>query len=118
MARKHHDLLAWQEAIRLVEYAYRFTQHFPREEVYGLRSQIRRAAVSVPSNIAEGAGRSGRKEFMQFLFIARGSLCELETQVIIAKNLGLAADVTLIEQQVEKLFGLIGGLVNSLKKQV
>ena len=58
------------------------------------------------------------KLFMQFLFIARGSLCELETQVIIAKNLGLAADVTLIEQQVEKLFGLIGGLVNSLKKQV
>ncbi|MGH8225777.1 MAG: four helix bundle protein [Gammaproteobacteria bacterium] len=117
-ARKHHELLAWQEAIKLVEQTYRMTRHFPREEAYGLTSQMRRAAVSVPSNIAEGAGRGGRKEFIQFLSVARGSLCELETQLIVAKKLGLTTDSATVEHHLEKTFALIGGLINSTRKQV
>lgn len=88
MRRKRHDLLVWQEAIQLVKMVYEVTAGFPRDELYGLTSQMRRAAVSVPSNIAEGAARFGTKEFLQFLAIARGSLSEIETQIIIANRLG------------------------------
>ena len=80
--------MVWQKAIALVTDIYRLTQGFPREELYGFTSQIRRAAVSIPSNIAEGQGRLTRGEFRQFLGQARGSYAELETQLIIAKNLG------------------------------
>ena len=82
--RKHHELRVWSEAISLVKEIYRITSMFPREELYGLISQMRRAAVSVASNIAEGAARSGNREFMHFLYMARGSLSELETQVTVA----------------------------------
>ena len=88
----HRDLLIWQEAMNLAKDVYARTGSFPREEMYGLTSQMRRAAVSVPSNIAEGAGRSSDKEFRQFLMIARGSLSELETQVILAQELGFLAN--------------------------
>jgi four helix bundle protein len=88
MKRAHHDLKAWQEAMALVKMVYENTSGFPAEENFGLKSQIRRAAVSIPSNIAEGAARTGPKEFLQFLSISRGSLSELETQLLIAKNLG------------------------------
>ena len=79
LKRKHHSLLVWQEAMELVQEIYNVTALFPKEEVYALTNQMRRAAVSVPSNIAEGAARTGKKEFLQFLSIARGSLSELET---------------------------------------
>ena len=118
MARKHHGLLVWQEAINLVGLVYQASRNFPKEELYALTSQIRRAAVSIPSNIAEGAGRTGRKEFLQFLSIARGSLCELETQLILAKNFGYISDTSKIDQKIERVFGLLGGLMNSVKKQV
>ncbi|PJC75307.1 MAG: hypothetical protein CO012_03670 [Syntrophobacterales bacterium CG_4_8_14_3_um_filter_49_14] len=80
--RKHYELKAWQEAMELVKEIYRVTRDFPKEEIYGLVSQMRRAAVSIPSNISEGAARGGDREFIQFLIIARGSLSELETQLL------------------------------------
>lgn len=84
----HRDLMAWQMSKALVLDVYRVSKAFPREEVYGLTSQLRRAAVSVPSNIAEGHGRSSRREFHCFLGHARGSLLEVETQLEIARDLG------------------------------
>ena len=84
----HRDLLAWQKAMALVTEIYSATSCFPQQEMYGLMSQLRRAAVSVPSNLAEGHGRNSRKEFHQFIGHARGSLAEVETQIEIASNLG------------------------------
>jgi len=89
----HRDLLVWQKAMQLVTDIYHDTGTFPRDEVYGLTNQLRRAAVSVPSNIAEGHGRRSKKEFHHFVSQARGSLLEVETQLEIARNLGyLSAD--------------------------
>jgi len=91
--RSYRDLIAWQRAMDLVELVYGATRSWPKEELYELTSQIRRAVVSVPSNIAEGQGRSGAKEFAHHLSIARGSLAELETQTLVAQRLGyLASD--------------------------
>ena len=81
------DLQVWQRAMQLTVAIYRMTQTFPREEVYGLTSQIRRSAVSIPSNIAEGQGKLNTAEFRQFLGVARGSTCELQTQLEIARAL-------------------------------
>ena len=89
----HRDLLVWQKSMALVTDIYRVTQTFPKNELYGLTNQIRRAAVSVPSNLAEGHGRTSRKEFHHFIGQARGSLTEVETQLEIARNLNyLQAD--------------------------
>lgn len=82
----YHDLIVWQKGIELVKDIYSITKNFPREELYGLTSQIRRAAISIPSNIAEGWGRGTTKNYLQFLQISRGSLFELETQIIIANK--------------------------------
>lgn len=117
MARKHHDLIVWREAMELVTEIYSITAGFPKSENYGLTSQMRRAAVSIPSNIAEGAARAGSKEFLHFLSISRGSLSELETQILIAKNIGYLNKADIVLKQVEKVFGLIGGLMNSLRKK-
>lgn len=84
----HRDLIAWQKAMALVKDIYRSTEEFPNHELYGLASQLRRAAVSIPSNLAEGAARNSRREFHQFIGTARGSLAEVETQVEIARDLG------------------------------
>jgi four helix bundle protein len=88
MGHSYRDLIVWQKAIALAKLVYHATESFPRHEVYGLAAQVRRAAVSVPSNIAEGQGRLSRNEFRQFLGQARGSLLELETQIVIARELG------------------------------
>jgi len=93
MGQSYRDLIAWQKAMALVTQGYRATQGFPAEERYGLTSQRRRAAVSVPSNIAEGQARSSGKEFGRFLSNARGSLVEIETQVLIGPNLGYLTEV-------------------------
>ena len=114
--RKHHELLAWQEAIKLVKDVYKITDKFPTSEKFGLTNQIRRAAVSVPSNIAEGAARNTRKEFINFLSISRGSLSEVETQLIIAKELGYTQNDEIFNR-VEKIFALLGGLINSIRKK-
>jgi len=104
----------------LVLEVYRQTSSFPREETYGLTSQMRRAAVSIPSNIAEGKGRFYRKELLQFLFHARGSLLELRTQIRIAKELGFLA--TGKAESLTKQAGLVGrllnGLINSFQSEV
>jgi four helix bundle protein len=97
MAHSFRELVVWQRAMQLTIATYRLTQKFPREEIYGLTSQIRRAAVSVPSNIAEGHGRLTGGEYRQFLGIARGSNFELQTQLEIARSLELG-DSKLIEE--------------------
>ncbi|MGE5610409.1 MAG: four helix bundle protein [Bacillota bacterium] len=88
-SRDYRDLVVWQKAMDLVEAVYRATRSFPKEEVYGLMGQLRRCAVSIPSNIAEGQGRGTDKELVRFLHIAAGSLCEMETQVMISRRLEL-----------------------------
>ena len=90
MQRLHKRLDVWQESMTLATGIYKLTESFPRSEIYGLASQMRRAAVSVPSNIAEGAARRSSKEFSQFLNVAGGSLSELDTQVEIAANLDIS----------------------------
>lgn len=116
MRRKHRDLLAWQQAIALVAVVYLLTNSFPDSERFGLVAQMRRAAVSVPSNIAEGAARHSRKEFLHFLGIARGSLSELDTQLVIARELSFTHEVDELEAAISNLFGLLNGLINSLKR--
>ncbi|MCB9082604.1 MAG: four helix bundle protein, partial [Lewinellaceae bacterium] len=84
----HKDLDAWKISMELVQWIYEVTRDFPNQELYGLTNQLRRSAVSIPSNIAEGAARNSDKDFLRFLYIALGSLAEVETQLIIAINLG------------------------------
>lgn len=86
------DLIVWQRSIELCVAVYEFTRGFPGDELYGLRSQLRRAAVSIPSNIAEGCGRRSTGEFLQFLGVARGSNCEVQTQLVIAEEMGFGAE--------------------------
>ena len=114
MKRRHHDLLVWQSAMQLVQRVYTLIALFPREEQFNLTSQMRRAAVSVPSNIAEGAARQTKKEFKHYLCMARGSLSELETQYLIAKKLAYVSQNAEFEKGLDDVFGLLGGLINSL----
>lgn len=110
--RGYRDLRAWQQAMGLVTEIYRITRTFPKEELYGLVSQLRRAAVSIPSNLAEGHGRNSRNEFRQFIGQARGSLSEVETQLEIARNLGyVRADVAdALLEQAEAVGKMLTGL--------
>ena len=94
-SRSYRDLNVWQLSIELAEGVYRLTQKFPAAEIYALTSQIRRAAISIPSNIAEGQGRASSKEFRQFLGIAMGSMAELETQLIIATEIDYMSSIEL-----------------------
>lgn len=113
--RAHYGLEAWKESRELVKDVYKLTQSFPREEIFGLAAQIRRSAVSIPSNIAEGAARTGGKEFLQFLNIARGSLSELETQLLIATDLGYIRDTDPVFELVDRVSRLITGLHKSVR---
>ncbi|MEK6333566.1 MAG: four helix bundle protein [Acidobacteriota bacterium] len=117
MLRSYRDLLVWQKAVDLAILIYRFSEGFPRTEIYGLTSQLRRAGVSVPSNIAEGYGRSSRKEYLQFLSIAQGSLKELETQTIIAQrlNYATAAQAERVLSESEVVGKMLGSLIRSLR---
>lgn len=117
-ARKHHELLVWQEAMSLAKAVYALTSNFPPEERFGLTSQLRRASVSVPSNIAEGAARGSNKEFRQFLIIARASLSELDTQLILARELGFTGDFQPSMNQLDTTFKLLGGLIHAIEKKV
>jgi len=114
--RTHHDLEVWQAGIKLVSEVYEITEAFPKQERFGLAQQIRRCAVSVPSNIAEGSARLSDREFLHFLGVARGSLSELETQLIIAKELGYLNSIP--SELIERLFALLGGLINHQRKRV
>lgn len=109
------NLTVWQKAIALVTRIYVTTQLFPREELYGLTSQIRRAAVSIPSNIAEGQARHTSREFRHFLSIAKGSLAELETQLIIAENLGYLTESGPIFDQLAEVGRMLSGLLASIE---
>ncbi len=116
--KTHKDLNVWKKSIELVEIIYDVSKSFPKEEIYGITNQIRRAAVSIPSNIAEGAARQSNKEFIRFLFIALGSLSELETQLIIVnklKYLKTSNDITLLND-IEELRKMITGLIKYLRK--
>ncbi len=112
--RNYRELTAWQVAFALARRVYEVTEPFPKHEVFGLTSQLRRAAVSIPSNLAEGAGRSGKKEFAHFVTLARGSLNELETQLLLAQELNYCTLPDDLTQDIERLFALLKGLRNSL----
>ena len=113
----YKDLVVWQKSVALVTIIYRMSREFPREELYALTSQLRRSAVSVPSNIAEGWGRKSTKEYIQFLKIARGSLFEMETQIIIARNLDYIKDIACEQllSDTEEIGKMTNALVNSLE---
>lgn len=116
----HHKLTVWNRGIKMVTDVYKLTERFPGHELYGLTSQIRRSAVSVPSNIAEGAARNSTKEYINFLSIAQGSCSELETQMIIAKNLGYDSDgnIASILEELDEISMMITGLQRSLRKNI
>src|SRR5437763_1932346 len=120
MSSSFSDLRVWQEARILAKDVYRTTSRFPRHEVYGLTQQMRRAAVSVPSNIAEGKGHRTDREFSSFLFHARGSLLELETQIMIAQDLEYLTkeESKALLDSAEKVGRSLAGLINSLRPQV
>ena len=115
--RNYRDLVAWQVSMDLVEAVCHLTKRFPKEELYALSTQVRRAAFSIPSNIAEGQGRRRDREFAQFLRVAHGSLREVETQVLIAERLNYidAAAANVVLELANKAGQLITGLLNSLE---
>lgn len=115
--KNHKDLNVWQLSMELVTDIYRLTGTFPKEEIYGLTNQMRRAAVSVPSNIAEGAARNSKKEFIQFLHIALGSSAELETQLIIASNLEFVQEVEPFLKNLTTIKKMLNGLIYHLKNR-
>jgi four helix bundle protein len=102
-SKTHKDLEIWQKGVDLVTKIYEITKNFPKEEIYGLTSQMRRAAISYPSNIAEGAARNSLKEYIRFLYISQASLSELETHLIISKNLNYTSDVSVFIGNIEML---------------
>ena len=117
MSHSYKELIVWQKAKALAGDVYRTTDNFPRHETYGLTSQLRRAAVSVASNIAEGQGRLTKGEFQQFLGHARGSLLELETQLAIAVDLHYLSpdELTLLEAKTSEVRRLLNGLIDALR---
>jgi four helix bundle protein len=118
MAASYRDLVAWQKSVAFVTDIYRVTSNFPRHELFGLTAQLRRASVSVPSNIAEGQARFSKPEFRHFLRNAKGSLAEVETQLVISKNLGhLNEDESSkLLSKVDELGRILSGLIGSLEK--
>lgn len=114
MVQSYRDLIAWQKAMAMVTHVYEITKVFPDDEKFGLTSQMRRCAVSVPSNIAEGHARNSQAEFRRFLSIARGSNAELTTQLMIANNLGYLPDSTTSLKMVDEVGRIISGLIKSL----
>lgn len=119
MSASFRDLRVWQDAMKLVAEIYKSTSGFPKQEMYGLTQQIRRAAVSVPSNIAEGKGHYSNKEFSHFLLHARGSLLELETQLMIAEQLQYVtnAQAGYLLGMAEKVGRGLSGLINSISSR-
>ena len=115
--KTHYDLDVWNKSIVLVSKIYKTTVKFPKEEIYGLTSQIKRASISIPSNIAEGASRQTNKEFIQFLYIALGFASEVETQLIIANNLGFITqdELSLLLNELIKIKKMLNGLIKHLK---
>lgn len=115
-AKGFRQLTVWQKAYELTLEIYRLAKAFPKQEIYGLTSQLQRAAVSIPANIAEGYERNHRKEYLQFLFIAKGSLGEVETYLLLAKDLGYLfnSDYLAIDEKRKDTSRLLQGLIKSL----
>ncbi|MGQ0693993.1 MAG: four helix bundle protein [Nitrospiraceae bacterium] len=114
--RTHKDLDVWQRSMELTTEIYAITRRFPKEELYGLTMQARRSAVSIPSNIAEGAARNSTKEFIQFLYVALGSAAELETQLLLAQRMGFFSEnkpLALLDQ----IRKMLTALLRTLKRQ-
>jgi four helix bundle protein len=115
--KSHHDLTVWRASIALAKSVYEVTRSFPKEELYGLTSQIRRASVSIASNIAEGSARQGTKELVQFLYIAVGSANELDTHLEICREVGITSDKDskAIQHDISEVLRMLRGLIRSLK---
>jgi four helix bundle protein len=115
-AKNYRELIVWQEGIKLAKAVYKLTEKFPRQEIYALADQIRRAVVSVPSNIAEGQARKAPGDFRRFLHIALGSLAEVDTQLILAQEFGYLSkdDINVLDEQIQGLRKKLYALINSL----
>ena len=118
MLKNYKDLKVWQKAYQLCLEIYKMTRSFPKEERYGLISQLRRAALSIPSNIAEGYGRRTKGEYIQALYIGYGSICELETQILLSGDLGYVEKEHLdrIQGEIADVERMLKGLIRSLEK--
>jgi four helix bundle protein len=117
--KTHKDLLVWQKSIDLVTAMYKLTNGFPNNEIYGLTSQLRRASVSIPSNIAEGAARNSDKEFVRFLYIARASAAEVDTQLIISENLGyIKSEKIKLKEELLGISKMLTALINKINQRV
>lgn len=119
MLKSYKDLIVWKKAYDLTLEVYRITKGFPADERYGLTSQLRRAAVSVPSNIAEGYGRRTTPDYVRALYIAYGSICEVETQVMLARDLHYvkAADMKSLEDHIAEVERMLKALIRSLEQK-
>jgi four helix bundle protein len=115
----HKNLQVWQKSISFVTEIYNLTKTFPKEEIYCIVSQIRRAAVSIPANIAEGCARKSTKEYIQFLYVSMGSAAELETHMIISSNLGYIAknECEKLQTSLEEIIRMLSGLIKSLSEK-
>jgi four helix bundle protein len=115
--QSYRDLKVWERAMELAEQSYALTRQFPKEEMFGMTAQIRRAGASVPANIAEGYGRDSRKEYVQFLRIAQGSLKELETHILLARRVGLCTEQAAepVLTQADEVGKMLRALIRSLQ---
>lgn len=115
-AKNYRELIVWQEGIKLAKAVYKLTEKFPRQETYALADQIRRAVVSVPSNIAEGQARKAPGDFRRFLHISLGSLAEVDTQLVLAQEFGYLSgdDLNILDEQIQSLRKKLYALINSL----
>ena len=113
----HKDLEVWKQAIELAKAVYELTAGFPASEIYGLVSQMKRSAISIPSNIAEGAARNSDKEFIQFLYVTLGSISELDTQYILSREIQLTGDSTRVESVMDSVGKMTMGLIKHLKNK-
>ena len=118
MPRRHQQLDTWKEAIAIVEDVYRASANLPDDERFGLCSQMRRAAVAIPSNIAEGAARASTREYLRYLDIARSSLVEIETQLVIARRLQLISEDDDLDQRLDLLFARLSNQIRRLSSRV
>lgn len=114
---KHEDLEVWKKSINLVTDIYKITENFPQSELYGLTNQMRRCAISIPSNIAEGCARFSDKDTVKFISVSMGSVAELQTQLLIAKNLSYIEDYDNIKDELENIKKMLTGLSKFLKNK-
>ncbi|MCR4965696.1 MAG: four helix bundle protein [Bacteroidales bacterium] len=114
--QSYKELIVWQKAMDMVANVYKLTQDLPKEELFALTSQIRRAAISVPSNIAEGYGRQSKKEYLHFLSVANGSVCEIETQLLLCAKIGYLSEES-IKETLQTL-SEIGKMIFSIRQKI